>query len=123
MTTGSFAINGTDLLIQPSEGKWVNRAVLALDGAGHPIYSAIREFEMDWDIFDTATWNQLQNFYNGIGNTGSCVVNLPQYGASQFSFQNYSGCTLGEVEMGGDFITPDGYLTKMKLVIMNIRTG
>lgn len=121
MTTGSFAINGTDLLIQPSEIKFVPRTTLAIDGAGHPIYSAIREIEIDYDIFDQATWKQLQDFYNGCGNTGSVVINAPSYAQGQFSYIAISGATMGEPEMGGDFLTPDGYLVKMKVVFMNVR--
>lgn len=122
VTTGSFGINGTEFLIQPSEGHWVPRNTLAIDGAGHPIYPAIREFELSWDIVDTPTWNQLQNFYNLCGNTGTVVSNLPQYGAAAFSFIPYSGTTMGEPEVAGAFLTQDGYLRQIKVVIMNIRT-
>lgn len=121
VTTGTFGINGTEFIIQPSEGHWVARVPLAIDGAGHPIFPAVREFELDWDIIDTATWNQLQGFYNAVANTGTCVANLPGYGFAAFSFQSYSGCTIGEPEVAGDFITQDGYLQRVKLVIMNIR--
>lgn len=121
VTSGTFGINGTEFLIQPSEGKWVPRNTLAIDGGGHPIFPAVREFEFDWDIIDQPTWNQLQAFYNTVQNTGTCVVNLPTYGNASFSYQPYSGCTLGEPEVGGGFITQDGYLRQIKLVVMNIR--
>ena len=74
VTTGTFGLNGTEFIIQPSEGRWVPRTTLAIDGAGHPIFSAIREFEFSWDIFDQATWNQLQAFYNAVQNTGTVVA-------------------------------------------------
>ena len=121
VTTGTFGLNGTEFILQPSEGHWVPRNVLAIDGAGHPIFSAIREFELDWDIIDTPTWNQLQAFYNTCGNTGTVVANLPQYGATPFLYVPYSGCTMGEPEVQGSFLTQDGYLQKVKVVIMNIR--
>lgn len=122
VSTGTFGLNGTEFIIQPSEGKWVPRNTLGIDGAGHPIYPAVREFEMSWDIFDQATWNQIQNYYNAVGNTGTVVANLPPYGGPNFVFQPYSGCTLGEPEVNGAFITHEGYLRSIKLVIMNIRT-
>lgn len=121
VTTGTFGINGTEFIIQPSEGHWVPRNTLAIDGAGHPIYPSVREFELDWDIIDTPTWSQLQAFYNLCGNTGTVVVNLPTYGSSPFIYKPYSGCTMGEPEIAGSFLTQDGYLQKAKVVIMNIR--
>lgn len=121
VTTGTFGINGTEFLLQPSEGKWVPRNTLAIDGAGHPIFPAVREFEFDWDIIDTPTWNQLQGFYNSVQNTGTCVVNLPGYGLTPFIYQPYSGCTLGEPEAAGGFITQDGWIQHVKLIVMNIR--
>lgn len=121
VTTGTFGINGTEFLLQPSEGHWVPRNTLGIDGGGHPIFPAVREFEFDWDIIDQPTWNQLQAFYNSVQNTGTCVANLPIYGNPAFSYQPYSGCTMGEPEVASSFITQDGYLQKVKLVIMNIR--
>lgn len=121
VTTGTFGINGTEFVIQPSEGHWVPRNTLAIDGAGHPIFPAVREFEFDWDIIDQSTWNQLQAFYNAVGNTGTCVANLPIYGNPAFCFQPYSGCTLGEPEVAAGFITQDGYLRQVKMIVMNIR--
>lgn len=121
VTTGTFGINGTEFIIQPSEGKWVPRATLAIDGAGHPIYPAVREFELTWDIIDQPTWKQLQDFYNLSGNTGTVVANLPNYARGDFIFQPYSGCTLGEPEIAGAFLSYEGYLRQAKLVIMNVR--
>lgn len=121
VTSGTFGINGTEFIIQPSEGKWVARNVLAIDGGGHPIFPAVREFEFDWDIIDQSTWNQLQGFYNSVQNTGTCVANLPNFAGGAFSYQPYSGCTLGEPEIAGSFLTQDGYIQKIKLVVMNIR--
>lgn len=121
VTTGTFGLNGIEFILQPSEGKWVPRPTLSIDTSGHPIYPAIREFELSWDIIDQSTWQQLQDAYNLVGNSGTVVANLPNYAKGQFIFQPYSGCTLGEPEVGGAFITQDGYLRQVKMVIMNIR--
>lgn len=121
MSTGMIAINGTDLLIQP-DVRWIPRSNLAIDGQGHPIYSAIREVEMNFELIDQATFNQLQGFYLLCGNTGTVVVTLPMYGSSQFSFIDYSGCVVGEPEIGGKYFTEDGWIPQVKLLVANIRT-
>lgn len=115
-----IAINGTDLFIQP-DVRWLPRSVLGTDGQGHPIYSAIREVEMNFVLVDQATYNQLQGFYNLCGNTGTAVARLPQYGSSQFSFIDYSGCIVGEPEINGNYFTEDGYIPQIKQNIFNIR--
>lgn len=120
MSTGFVAINGTDLRIQP-DVRWVPRANLAIDGQGHPIYSAIREVELSFELIDQETYNQLQGFYALAGNTGTAVVRLPQYGASHFSFIDYSGCVLGEPEIGGNYFTEDGWIPQVKMLVTNIR--
>lgn len=121
MSTGMIAINGTDLLIQP-DVRWVPRAVLAVDGQGHPIYSAIREVELSFVMIDQATFSQLQGFYTTCGNTGTVVANLPpQYQSNQFSFVNYSGCVISEPEIGGNYYTEDGWIPNVKVLISNIR--
>lgn len=121
MTTGMVAINGTDLLIQP-DVHWVPRANLGIDGQGHPIYSAIREVELSFELIDQSTFSQLEGFYNACGNTGTAVVRLPpQYTSSQFSFIDYSGCVLGEPEIGGNYFTEDGWIPQVKMLVANIR--
>lgn len=120
MSTGMVAINGTDLLIQP-DVRWIPRAVLAIDGQGHPIYSAVREAELNFELVDSATFNQLDNFYLLCGNTGTITARLPPpYGAA-FSFVDYSGCIVGEPEQGGNYFTEDGWIPQVKMLVSNIR--
>lgn len=120
MSTGMVAINGTDLLIQP-DVRWVPRSVLGIDGQGHPIYSAVREVELNFEIIDSATMSQLDSFYLLCGNTGSVTVRLPPPYAPAFSFVDYSGCVVGEPEQGGNYFTEDGYPQQIKMLVTNIR--
>lgn len=120
MATGMVAINGTDLLIQP-DVHWVPRSNLGIDGQGHPMYSAIREVELDFELIDQATINQLEGFYNICGSTGTVAARLPPPFGPQFSFIDYSGCVLGEPEIAGKYFTEDGYIPQVKVLIANIR--
>lgn len=121
MSTGMVAVNNTDLLIQP-DVRWVPRANLSIDGMGHPVYSAIREVELSFELIDQATMNQLEGFYNLCGATGTVVVRLPPPYGPQFSFLDYSGCVLGEPEVGGNYYTEDGWTPSVKMLVANIRT-
>lgn len=121
-TTGTYAINGTDLLTQPTIGHWVGREVLGYDGNAHPVYPGIRDFEMRWEVIPVDSFQQLQNFYDAIRSAGTCVVNLPIYNNAAFVFDNYSGCTLTEPTTNGGYFAEDGYLTDVVLVVKRVRT-
>lgn len=92
----AYRINGSDFLLQPTTGKWMPRQPLGIDGNGHTIYPALREFQLTWQTIDLASYNQLLTWFNGIGSTGTSVVDLPQFGASTYTFYSYTGCVLQE---------------------------
>lgn len=117
--TGTYAINGTNLLLQPTSGRWLERQILGLDGAGHPVYPAVREFELGWNLMTPADANQLQGFFNSIQNTGTCVVDLPQYSAATYTFFSYTGCIVHEPNWSTYFAEHQSDCT---LLITNIRT-
>lgn len=118
--TGSFAINGIEFLLPPTEYKWLPRTLLGRDGMGHPIYSGIREFEIRWQLATQTDYWQLQEWFNMMSNTGTLVVDLPTYGASgTFTFTSYSGCTITEPEAEMYF---SEHKTNMVLIVGNIRT-
>ena len=122
MTTGlsgTYAFNGADLTLQPSTGKWVERTDYGIDGGGHPVYATTRKFELTWDLISTSDAQQIINFYNTVGNTGTVVACLPEWGATQYQFKNYSGTTLQEPTVGTYFM---GYIESVKLLILNVRT-
>lgn len=114
----AYKINGTTITLQPTEGNWVNRERVAVDGNQHPIYPALREFELKWDLVSASEFNQLLGFFNAVGTTGTAVVTLPKYGNASWLFYDYSGCVLSEPELGAYFET---YGQSVKLLVSRIR--
>ena len=55
-----YAINGTELLIEPTAGRWLPRNQFGVDGNGHPIYSPVRQYEINFGLLSPAQQNQLQ---------------------------------------------------------------
>lgn len=115
----TFKINGTEITVQPTAHHWVSRKALGIDGAGHPVYPATREYELRWDLVYQSQINQLQNFFATVVTTGTAVVDLPEYGASSYAFKSYTGCVLSEPSMG-DYFTQ--HATNVTLLITNIIT-
>ncbi len=123
MTTGfsgSYGFNGTDLTLQPSTGKWLERSGYGFDGSGHPIYSQFRDFELKWELISTNDAQQIINLYNTVGNTGTVVSCLPDWGNANFTFRNYSGTTLQDPQVSEYF---QGYIQSVTLLVVNARTN
>lgn len=118
--SGSFAINGTDLSLQPTTSRWGERESYGIDGAGHPIYSQVRTYELTWQLINPSDWSQIVGFYNLVSSTGTCVVDLPKWGINTYNFHSYSGCTLTEPTLGEDF---SEHYQEAKLLILNVRTN
>jgi hypothetical protein len=119
--TGSFAIGGVDFLLQPTEHKWLPRTMLGRDGAGHPIYSGVREYEMRFQLASLTDYWQLQQWFNTMSNTGTLVVDLPMYAVSgTYLFTSYTGVIIDEPESNTYFSEAK---TDMILHFSNIRTG
>lgn len=117
--SGTFAINGTELLLQPTTGRWIPRDIMGFTGDGHPDYVGVREFEMTWQLISVNDAYQLQNFFDTLGITGTAVVDLPKYRSATYIFESYSGCTIGEAEMDVYF---EQHETSMTLLIYGIVT-
>lgn len=115
----TYKVQGVEISIQPTEGRWFPRRVIGEDGNGRPIYSAVREFEMRWALTDTAQVNTLQNYFNGVGATGTSVVDLPQYAAATYVFFSYSGTVLREPEFSPFFAES---IKDVVLLVTKIRT-
>lgn len=115
----TYKINGTELDPQPTEAKWVSRRVLSEDGNGRPIYPAVREFELRWQLTSPSQVNALQTFFNSVGATGTAVVSLPQYAHSSYTFYDYSGTVLREPEFNSFFAEN---ITEVVLMVTKIRT-
>ena len=91
-----YQINGTDIDIEPASGRWMPRDTFGIDGNGHPLYSAVRQYRIEWSALTPAQHNQLQGFFEDVITTGTATVQLPEFGASTYTFKNYSGCVLRE---------------------------
>lgn|SRR5574341_151018 len=123
MTTGlsgSYAINNTNLTLQPTSGRWTERTSYGIDGGAHQVYSSIRSFELTWALISPSDAKQIIDFYNLVGNTGSVVATLPEWNNAEYLFRNYSGTTLQEPTVGEYF---QGFIQEVKLLILNVRTN
>ena len=115
----TYKINGSTITLQPTTGKWEARDPIGVDGNGHAVYSSMREFEMRWGFMSMSEFQELQGFYDSIGNTGTAVVSMPQYGASTYTFYDYTGCVVREPEAGEFF---EQYVSDVKLLIVKVST-
>lgn len=117
--SGSYAINGVDLTLPPTSGRWVERPLVGIGGSGHPVYAAVREFELQFQLADPSDYNQLQLAYQALSNTGTAVVDLPKYGDAGYQFFSYTGCIVQEPYAGAYF---NENQTDVRWLITNIRT-
>jgi hypothetical protein len=115
----SYKIGGTELLIQPTSGRWLPRESLARDGAGHSVYPGVYQFEMTFQLEFTSGTSQLQDFYDAVAVTGTAVVDLPRYNYPTYEFFSYSGCVIDEPVFDSYFAE---HQQEIKLVVSNIRT-
>lgn len=116
--SGSFGINGTNLTLQPTYGRWLPQSALGMTGDGHAIYSAIHEFELSWSLSSQSDLDQIQDFRDAVLLTGTVSVDLPAYRGSSYVFQTYTGCTLYEPERGQYF---NEHTSDFRLIVGNIR--
>lgn len=114
-----YKINGTDITLQPTTGKWVDRREMGISGDGHAVYPSLREFELKWELISAADLNQLNTFFASIGVTGSAVVELPKWAAPTWTFYAYSGCILREPEVSEYF---EEHTTSVKMLVVRIQT-
>jgi len=115
----TFKINSVPFIIQPSSHHWVSRPSLGFDGGGHPMYVAVRSYEMSWDMMSSTGAMQLQGFYNQCSVSGTVIVDLPSYQAGSYVFKSYTGCVLQEPSFDTYF---NEFEQTLKLVVNNIRT-
>lgn len=117
--SGTFAFNGTNINQYPTSHRWVERTQYGIDGGAHPVYPQVRAYEMTWNLISVGDAQQIINFYNLVGNTGTITACLPQWGAADYRFKNYSGTTLEEPVMQGYF---QGFIEELKLLVLNVNT-
>lgn len=118
MATGTYRINDTDLFIQPTYGRWLNRELIDVDGNGHPVYSPYYSFEMQWNLSSMDEIHQLQDFFDALGRTGTASIDLPRYAYDPYTFRTYSGTVLQEPTYDNYY---SEHLTNVTLMITKIR--
>jgi len=117
--SGSYAINGTELLLQPTSGRWIDRTPLGFTGNGHPEYAGVREFEMRWQLSPMSDANQVYGLFQQLDVTGTAVMDLPKYKATPYQFYSYSGTTLSEPSSGEYF---ERHESEIVLIVYGIIT-
>lgn len=115
----TYKIGGTEIIIQPTEGRWLPRRSVGYDGNGRPIYPSVREFELRWGLLNASGTSQLQTFFASVGTTGTAVVTLPQYANPTYQFYDYSGCVLQEPQFATFF---NQHTNDVILLVTKIRT-
>lgn len=118
--SGSFAFNDTNFNQIPTTHRWVERTQYGMDGNAHPVYAQNRSYEMTWNLISTENAKQIIDFYNLVGNTGTLTTCLPEWGAAEYRFKNYSGTTLQEPQMQGYFM---GFIEELKLLVLTVNTN
>jgi len=114
----TYRINGVDLALQPTTGRWIPRTLIGTTGDGHHIYPAVREFELRWGLASPAEVDQLYDYFSVLNVTGTVVVDLPQYDGNTYVFHSYSGCTLQEPDRNTYFTE---HITDVVMMVTNIR--
>lgn len=114
----TYKINGTAFIRQPTSGAWQDREELDIDGNGHSIYPAVREFEIRWDLLSMAEFSQVEAFYSNQGTTGTVVSELPYWISGSWMFFGYTGTVLRDPVVGEYF---EQYVKDVSLLIANIR--
>jgi len=114
-----YKVNGVELSIQPTTGRWLPQNMVGTTGAGIPIYPRVREFELRWNLSDPDLANTLRAYFATLGYSGSVVVDLPQYTAASYQFYAYSGCSLYQPERGAYF---SEHITELVMIVGNIVT-
>lgn len=117
--TGTFAINGVELLAQPTEHKWVDRNSIGISGEARPVYPSVRQYELTWNFLSMEEFAQINTFYNSVASSGTVVADLPKWATYPYQFFSYSGCTLKEPTVGNFFV---GYVSDVSLLILKVRT-
>ena len=48
----TYKIADVEIIIQPTEGRWIPLSPLGFTGNGSPVYSSVRTLEMRWNLMD-----------------------------------------------------------------------
>jgi len=123
MITGTvlnqLGLNGVMFTQQPSDHHFLDREPIGIDGNGTAVYSALREYELKWDLVDTDVWNEMYAYFLAQGVTGTLVATLPRWDTTPYQFYNYSGVIMREMTYENWF---QNYYMGVKMLLVKILT-
>jgi hypothetical protein len=99
------------------------RPAIDIQGDSRPIYGPVRTVQLRWALTTYEEWASMQDLFDLVQSTGTVVVQLPAFPTitgSAMSYSEYSGCILGEPQVGQFFA--ESYPESVVLVITNIIT-
>ena len=114
----AYKLNGVTLTRQPTTGKWIPQTSLDDDGAGHPIYPTVREFELKWGLLSPGEFRQLYNVWAAQG-TGTVITTLPCFASGVYVFNDYTGTIVRQPEVSEYY---QEYLLNVTMVVTNVST-
>lgn len=92
-----LGLNGIPFSQQPTDHHWLDRDTIGVDGNGHAVYVAPRQYEMKFNLMDTDQFLTIQNYFAAQGVTGTVTATLPTWLGNPYKFSNYSGCIIREL--------------------------
>lgn len=113
----SFAINGTQILVDPLRHHWVRNNELDRDGTNRPIYAGIRAYELFWPVMTPAQFDAWIDNYVATSTTGTVSVTIPEYSSATYSFKTYTGVTVDHPEYDDYF---EGHFTNVRVLLNNL---
>jgi hypothetical protein len=119
MTDNAFKFNNVLLSLQPTDHNWVGRNQYGISGDGHPIYPAVRQYQLKWSLSSASEFQEFLNAYNQVSVTGTLSVDLPEWNSATYQFRTYSGCSLTEPEFSNYY---ENYFQEVSLLVIGIRT-
>jgi len=111
----TYILNKT-VILQPTTGRWMPRRPDDISGEGRPIYPAIYQFQLRWQLMPINDYYDVRNEWEK-SITGTVVVELPDPEASSYVFREFSGCYLQQPLVGAYF---QEHVTDVVLMVTNI---
>lgn len=118
MATGTYAINGQALPLEPTEGSWISQRSLGRSGAGFEVLSPVFSFELKWGLMKKSEFNDLMQIAYAASGTYRAVT-IPDFDSDDYEFYTYSGCIVNKPTVSRYFAEN---VTGVTLMITHIRT-
>ena len=116
--TGSYAINGQALPLEPTEGSWISQRSLGRSGAGFDVLAPVFSFEIKWGLMKKSEFNDLMQIVYSV--SGAVVpVAIPDFDSDTYEFYAYTGCVVNKPTVSRYFTEN---VTGVTLMITSIAT-